>query len=171
MSEKTDFSRAYEQLLAANERYAVGFDRSQLAHPPARKLAVVACMDARLTVEDFLGLRTGEAHIIRNAGGIVTDDALRSLVISQWLLGTREVLVINHTDCGMLTFRDDDLRARLARETGADASHLTFHSFSDLEANVAAQVEKIKSSPFILHSVDVRGLIFQVEDGRLREVA
>jgi len=171
MGGKTSTSPLYGQLLSENRRYAAHFDRSRLAIPPARKLAVVACMDARLTVEDLLGLKTGDAHIIRNAGGIVTKDALRSLIISQWLLGTREVLVINHTDCGMLTFQDDDLKTRLTRETGADAGHLAFHSFSDLEANVAAQVQKIRSSPFILHDVEVHGLVFQVEDGLLREVA
>ena len=171
MCGKASTSPAYEQLLSENQRYAAHFDRSRLAKPPARKLAVVVCMDARLAVEDLLGLRTGDAHIIRNAGGIVTEDALRSLIISQRLLGTRQVLVINHTDCGMLTFQDDDLKAKLARETGVDADHLEFHSFSDLEANVAAQVQKIRSCPFLLHDVEVHGLIFQVEDGLLREVA
>lgn len=171
MSEKTNTGALYERLLDANQYYATQFDRSRLAMPPARKLAIVVCMDARLTVEDFLGLKTGDAHIIRNAGGIVTEDAMRSLIISQRLLGTRQVLVINHTDCGMLTFRDDDLRSRLTKETGVDADHLKFHSFSDLEANVRAQVEKIKNSPFILPDVEVHGLIYQVEDGLLRQVA
>jgi carbonic anhydrase len=170
MSEKTNTGALYERLLDANQYYATQFDRSRLAMPPAKKLAIVVCMDARLTVEDFLGLKTGDAHIIRNAGGIVTEDAIRSLIISQRLLGTRQVLVINHTDCGMLTFRDDDLRNRLAKETGIDADHLSFHSFSDLEANVRAQVEKIKNSPFILPDVEVHGLIYQVEDGLLRQV-
>ncbi len=160
----------YEELLKANEHYAASFDRSSLTAPPARKLAVVVCMDARLTVEEFLGLRTGDAHIIRNAGGIVTEDALRSLIISHKLLGTREFLVINHTDCGMLTFKDEDLRRRLAEETGADASELEFHAFDNLEANVRAQVQKIKDSPFIADDVVVRGLIYDVKTGRLREV-
>ncbi len=170
MSGEKNTSPLYQQLLEENQRYAAQFDRSQLAMPPAKKLAIVVCMDARLTVEDFLGLKTGDAHIIRNAGGIVTEDALRSLIISQRLLGTRQVLVINHTDCGMLTFQDDDLRDRLTKETGVDASHLKFHSFSDLEANVRAQVEKIKDSAFILPDVEVHGLIYQVEDGGLRQV-
>lgn len=160
----------YEELLEANDRYAAPFDRSRLAMPPARQLAVVVCMDARLTVEDFLGLQTGDAHIIRNAGGIVTDDALRSLIISYKLLGTREFLVINHTDCGMLTFKDEELRQKLAEDTGADTSGLEFHAFEDLEANVRAQVQKIKDSPLIPDDIPVHGLIYQVEDGRLREV-
>lgn len=160
----------YEQLLDANQRYSASFDRSNLAMPPAKKLAIVVCMDARLTVEDFLGIRTGDAHIIRNAGGIVTDDALRSLIISYKLLGTREFLVINHTDCGMLTFKDEELRQALAQDTGADTSGLAFHAFNDLEANVRAQVQKIKDSPLIPEDIPVHGLVFQVEDGQLREV-
>ncbi len=160
----------YEQILDANRRYGASFDRSKLAMPPARQLAVVVCMDARLTVEDFLGLRTGDTHIIRNAGGVVTDDVLRSLIISYKLLGTREFLVINHTDCGMLTFKDEELRQKLVEDTGADTSGLVFHAFVDLEANVRAQVQKIKDSPFIPGDIPVHGLIFQVEDGRLREV-
>lgn len=160
----------YQQLLEANKGYSASFDRSKLAMPPAKKVAIVVCMDARLTVEDFLGLRTGDAHIIRNAGGIVTEDALRSLVISYKLLGTREVLVINHTDCGMLTFKDEDLRQQLGQDTGADTSDLEFHAFEDLEANVQAQVQKIKDSPLVPDDISVHGLIFQVEDGRLREV-
>lgn len=160
----------YQQLLEANKDYSASFDRSKLATVPAKKLAIVVCMDARLTVEDFLGLRTGDAHIIRNAGGIVTEDALRSLVISYKLLGTREVLVINHTDCGMLTFKDEDLRQQLAQDTGVDTSDFEFHAFEDLEANVQAQVQKIKDSPLVPDDISVHGLIFQVEDGRLREV-
>ncbi len=159
----------YEDLLKANEHYAASFDRSKLAVPPAKKLAVVVCMDARLTVEDFLGLRTGDAHVIRNAGGLVTDDALRSLIISYKLLGTREFLVINHTDCGMLTFKDDELRRQLTADTGVDASHLHFHTFEDLHANVRAQVQKIKDSPFIPDDIPVHGLIYHVENGRLEE--
>ena len=159
-----------EHVVHANKQYSEKFDRSKLAMPPAKKLAIVACMDARLTVEEFLGLKTGDAHIIRNAGGIVTDDALRSLIISQRLLGTREILVINHTDCGMLTFKDEDLRKRLHQETGADASALHFYAFPNLEENVRAQVKKIKDSPFILKEVPVHGLIYHVENGQLQEV-
>lgn len=159
-----------EHIVQANKQYAEKFDRSRLAMPPAKNLAIVACMDARLTVEEVLGLKTGDAHIIRNAGGIVTDDALRSLIISQRLLGTREILVINHTDCGMLTFKDEDLRQQLQKATGADCSGLQFHAFPNLEKNVRAQVKKIKDSPFILKDVQVHGLIYHVENGQLQEV-
>ncbi len=159
-----EFARA----LAENERYATQFDRSSLPLPPGRKLAVLACMDARLTVEDVLGLRTGDAHIIRNAGGLATDDALRSLVISQQLLGTEEVIVIEHTGCGMLTFRDDDVRRDLAAKTGKDVD-LQFHAFPELEANLRAQVERIRAHPWI-KDVPIHGLIYEVETGRLREL-
>ena len=130
-----------------NARYVSGFDRSRLPLPPARKLAVVACMDARLTVEEVLGLQTGDAHIIRNAGGLATDDAIRSLVISQHLLGTEEVIVIEHTDCGMLTFQDDAVRSDLAARTGQTVD-LPLLPFPDLEANLRAQVEVIKAHPW-----------------------
>ena len=160
----------FQELLASNAAYAGSFDRSRLATPPARHLAVVACMDARLTVEEVLGLRTGDAHIIRNAGGIVTDDVIRSLIISHKLLGTREFLVINHTDCGMLTFTDEQLRQRVTQEHGVDASHLHFHAFNNVRANVEAQVQKIRQSPFIPKDIPVHGLIFRVEDGRLDHV-
>ena len=122
----------YERALAENQRYADQFDRSALPLPPGRKLAVLACMDARLTVEDVLSLRTGDAHIIRNAGGLATDDAIRSLVISQQLLGTEEVIVVEHTGCGMLTFHDADVHRELVQKTGADVD-LDFHAFPDLE--------------------------------------
>ncbi len=129
-----------ERALAENERYAATFDRPNLELPPSRKLAILACMDARLTVEQVLGLRTGEAHIIRNAGGLATDDAIRSLVISQHLLGTEEVLVIEHTGCGMLTFDDQHVREHIAESTGEDVD-LPLHAFPDLESNLRAQVD------------------------------
>ena len=160
----------FQSCLEANKAYAAGFRLGGLAMPPAKGLAVVACMDARLTVEQFLGLKTGDAHIIRNAGGLVTDDALRSLIISQTLLGTREIFVINHTDCGMLTFTDGALKARLKKERGADPGALRFYPFKDLEANVRTQVRKLRRSPFILKETAIHGLIYQVEDGRLRVV-
>lgn len=160
----------YARALAENERYATHFDRSRLALPPARKLAVLACMDARLTVEHVLGLRTGDAHIIRNAGGLATDDAIRSLVISQTLLGTEEVIVIEHTGCGMLTFEDGTVRRRLADETGHEVD-LPLLPFPDLEANLRAQVERIRSHPWVKPGVPVHGLVYEVETGRLREVA
>ena len=161
-------SSEYTRALAENERYAGQFDRSSLPLPPGRKLAVLACMDARLTVEDVLGLRTGDAHIIRNAGGLATDDAIRSLVISQELLGTEEVIVIEHTGCGMLTFKDDEVRRSLAKKTGRDVD-LTFHAFGELEANLRAQIDRIRDHPWI-KDVPVHGLIYEVETGRLREV-
>lgn len=161
-----------DEALAANAAYAANFNLGNLAAPPARRVAVLACMDARLTIEPMLGLKTGEAHIIRNAGGIVTEDALRSLLISQRLLGTNEVMIINHTDCGMLTFKDADLFAKLERETGASAvSPEQFHSFSNLEDNVRRQVQKLRSHPWIAKSIAIRGFIFDVKTGRLSEVA
>ena len=158
----------YARALAENQRYVAQFDRSALPATPGRKLAVLACMDARLTVEDILGIRTGEAHIIRNAGGLATDDAIRSLVISQHLLGTEEVIVIEHTGCGMLAFREDELRADLAARTGRD-SDLPLHAFTDLEANLREQVARIKAHPWT-KEVPVHGLVYEVETGRLRTV-
>ena len=160
----------HDECMKANEGYAASFDKGGLPMPPGRKLAVVVCMDARLMPDQFLGLDIGDAHVIRNAGGIVTDDALRSLIISHKLLGTNEFIVVNHTDCGMLTFEDETLRQRLAQETGADASGLQFYAFKNLEENVRAQVQKIKSSPFLSDDIPVSGFIYQVEDGRLRQV-
>jgi carbonic anhydrase len=160
-----------EETLKANQAYARKFDLAHLPMPPGRKLAVVACMDARMTVEEMLGLKTGDAHIIRNAGGIVTEDALRSLLISHYLLGTREFMVINHTDCGMLTFKDEDLLDRLAKESGKSVvtpSH--FHAFGDLSKNVRRQVSKIRSHPWIPSSIPVRGFVFDVKTGKLKEV-
>ena len=161
-----------DRLLEANSAYAEKFDLGNLPIPPAKKVAVVACMDARLTVEELLGLETGDAHIIRNAGGIVTEDALRSLLISHYLLGTEEFLVINHTDCGMLTFKDEELLNRLEEETGSTAvvpGH--FHAFSDLERNVRRQVARVKSHPWVPDSIPVRGFVFDVKTGRLNEVS
>lgn len=161
-----------DDVLAANQKYAQNFPLGNLALPPKRKLAVVACMDARLTIEQFLGLKTGEAHIIRNAGGIVTDDALRSLILSHHLLGTQEFMVINHTDCGMLTFRDEDLLAKLETDTGAAPTVPSrFFAFSDLEKNVRQQVRRIQSHPWIPKQVSVRGFIYDVKTGQLQEVA
>jgi carbonic anhydrase len=157
-----------ERALAEAARYAATFDRPNLELPPSRKLAVLACMDARLTVEQVLGLRTGEAHIIRNAGGLATDDAIRSLVISQHLLGTEEVLVIEHTGCGMLTFDDEHVRSHIAEATGADID-LPFHAFPDLEANLREQLAKIRAHPWI-KDVPVTGFVYEVETGRLRRV-
>jgi carbonic anhydrase len=158
----------YVRALQENERYVAQFDRSTLQLPPGRRLAVLACMDARLTVEDVLGLRSGDAHIIRNAGGLASDDAIRSLVISQRLLGTEEVIVIEHTGCGMLTFDDADVRRDIAEQTGTEVD-LPLGAFDELEGNLRAQVQRIRSHPWI-KDVPVHGLIYEVETGRLREV-
>jgi carbonic anhydrase len=151
-----------EEILPANERYAQGFDKGTLPMPPGRRFAVVTCMDARLDPAKFLGLAEGDAHVIRNAGGIVTDDALRSLVISHNLLGTEEVLVVGHTDCGMLTFRDDEVQERL----GTD---IELHAFPDLEARVRESVRLVRESPLLPDAV--AGFVYDVGTGRLREVA
>jgi carbonic anhydrase len=161
-----------DESLKANAQFARDFELGSLPKQPAKKLAIVACMDARLTVEQILGLQTGDAHIIRNAGGIVSDDALRSLIISNHLLGTKEILVINHTDCGMLTFKDQDLRDKLIAATGVDATAPAhFHTFSDLAENVRQQVKRVKSHPWIPKEISVRGLIYDVTTGQLNPVA
>jgi len=157
-----------DEYLANNERYAAGFS-GPLPMPPARQLAVVACMDARLNVYAILGLAEGEAHVIRNAGGVVTDDEIRSLAISQRLLGTREIILIHHTDCGMLTFTDDGFKAAIEEETGIKPPWAA-EAFSDLDEDVRQSVNRIKASPFIPHKDSVRGFVFDVSTGKLREV-
>ena len=164
-----DRTGEYARILAENRRYTDAFDRSALTAMPLSHLAVVACMDSRLDVEETLGLRTGDAHIIRNAGGLATDDAIRSLVISQNLLGTEEVIVIEHTGCGMLTFQDDDVHRDLVAKTGADVD-LAFHAFPNLEDNLREQVRRIRAHPWV-KDVPVHGLVYEVETGRLREVS
>ena len=160
-----------DEVVAANRQYAADFKLGNLAMPPARKLAIVACMDARLTVEPMLGLKTGEAHIIRNAGGIVTEDAVRSLIISHYLLGTQEFIIINHTDCGMLTFKDAELRAKLQSATGTAAVvPAAFHAFSNVEQNVREQIQKVRAHPWIPKNIPVRGFVYDVKTGRLNEV-
>jgi len=161
-----------DDTLNANQNYARSFALAHLPMPPARKLAIVACMDARLSVEQFLGLKTGDAHIIRNAGGIVTEDALRSLILSHHLLGTQEFMIINHTDCGMLTFKDQELAGKL--EAGTNASPVTpsrFYSFTDVENNVRQQIQRVKTHPWIPKQIPVRGFVYDVKTGSLREVA
>src|SRR5215472_9772338 len=156
-----------DEVLKANATYADNFTGGDLGLPPARKLAVLVCMDARLTVEQILGLKAGDAHIIRNAGGIVTDDALRSLILSHRLLGTQEFIIINHTDCGMLTFKDEELRAKLQRETGASpAAPAAFHAFSNVEENLRQQIQKVRSHPWISQQVSVRGFVYNVKTGK-----
>jgi carbonic anhydrase len=159
-----------DEVLEANQQYAGTFDKGDLPMPPGRRLAVVTCMDARLDPAKFLGLEEGDAHVIRNAGGVVSDDALRSLVISHWLLGTQEAFVIAHTDCGMLTFTNDDLRGKLADEAGADASDIDFLPFPDLDESVQKSVERIRSSELLPDSFGVRGYVYDCGSGALREV-
>ena len=160
---------ATDELLRNNEAYAQHFDRGGLPMPPGRRLAVVACMDARLDVYSILGLEPGDAHVIRNAGGVVTDDAIRSLVISQRLLGTREVILIHHTDCGMLTFKDDEVKSSIEDEVGIRPP-FALEAFGDLARDVRQSVARIAASPFILHKDSVRGFVYDVESGRLDEV-
>ncbi len=163
-------SALLQGLLSANEEYARTFDRSKLPLPPAKKLAVLACMDARIDVHEILGLREGDSHVIRNAGGVATEDAIRSLIISSELLGTREFLVINHTGCGMLTFKDADLQKKLKQKYGADASGISFHAFSDLKSHVREQVSRIRTSPFFPKDITVSGFLYHVENGKLEPV-
>src|SRR2546426_6373831 len=160
-----------DEIQAKNERYAASFTKGELPMPPARHFAVVTCMDARLDPARFLGLEEGDAHVIRNAGGLVSEDALRSLIISHWLLGTQEAFVVAHSDCGMLTFTNEVLRTRLQEEADADAGGIDFLPFSDLDGSVGASVRRIRESPLLPDSFAASGFVYQVESGRLREVA
>lgn len=159
-----------DELLDANARYAAAFDRGGLAIPPARRVAIVTCMDARIVPSRALGLEEGDAHVIRNAGGRAAD-ALRSLVISQRLLGTREVVVIHHTDCGMLTFTNAQLHEQVRAELGADAAAIDFLPFPDLEQSVRDDVAFLRASPLLAPDIPVRGFVYDVRTGRLAEVA
>ena len=158
-----------DDVLSNAEQYASSFDKGDLPMPPGRKLAVVACMDARLIPTKVLGLQEGDAHVIRNAGGVVTDDAIRSLAISQRLLGTEEIVLIHHTDCGMLTFNDDDFKRTIQDETGVKPSWAA-EAFSDLDEDVRRSIARITASPFIPNKSSVRGFVYDVTDGSLREV-
>jgi carbonic anhydrase len=158
-----------EDLLANNDAYVASFDKGDLPLPPGKKAAVVACMDARLNVYGALGLEEGDVHVIRNAGGAVTDDTIRSLAISQRLLGTEEIILIHHTDCGMLTFNDDEFKRAIEGETGIRPEWAA-EAFSDLDADVRQSIARIKASPFIPRKDAVRGFVYEVETGRLREV-
>jgi carbonic anhydrase len=158
-----------DELLRNNAEFARSFSNGDLPMPPGKHLAVVACMDARLNVYALLGLREGEAHIIRNAGGVVSDDVLRSLVISQRLLGTREVILVHHTDCGMLTFTDDAVKADIEADVGL-RPHFALEAFSDLERDIRQSIARIKASPFVPHKDAVRGFIYDVRGGALQEV-
>ena len=159
-----------DEILSNNVRYAEGFDKGDLPVPPARSLAVVACMDARLDTHKLLGLEEGDAHVIRNAGGVVTEDVIRSLVISQRLLGTREVLLVHHTDCGMLTFRDDDVKDAIEADTGLRPA-FALEAFGNLEQDVKQSIGRIKASPFIPNKDQIRGFIYDCATGRLNEVS
>ena len=158
-----------DDLMVNAERYAASFDKGSLPLPPARGVAVVACMDARLNVYGLLGLSEGDAHVIRNAGGVVTADELRSLAISQRLLGTTEIVLIHHTDCGMLTFTDDAFKASILADTGIKPSW-SAEAFTDLDEDVRQSARRILADPFIPHKDSVRGFVYEVETGRLREV-
>jgi carbonic anhydrase len=161
---------ATDELLANNESYAASFDKGDLPIPPAKKVAVIACMDARLNVFGLLGIGEGDAHVIRNAGGVVTDDEIRSLAISQRLLGTEEIILIHHTDCGMLTFTDDAFKAQIEADTGIRPSWAA-EAFADLDGDVRQSIARIKASPFVPRKDSVRGFVYDVETGQLREVA
>src|SRR5258706_7195532 len=158
-----------DELLRNNEIYAKSFTKGDLALPPAKHIAVLACMDARLDVHKILGLQEGDAHVIRNAGGVATDDAIRSLTISQRLLGTKEIILIHHTDCGMLTFTDDEVKGKIESEVGI-RPHFALEAFCDLEADVKQSIARIEASPFIPNKSSVRGFIYDVKTGRLNEV-
>ena len=158
-----------DELLRNNESYARSFKKGDLPLPPAKRVAVLACMDARLDVYKILGLQEGDAHVIRNAGGVATDDAIRSLVISQRLLGTNEIVLIHHTDCGMLTFKDDEVKRQIQSDTGIRPA-FALEAFPDLDDDVRQSIERIKASPFIPIKTSVRGFVYDVRTGRLDEV-
>lgn len=158
-----------DELLENNQEYSAAFDQGDLPMPPGKGVAVVACMDARLDVYRILGLELGEAHVIRNAGGVISEDAIRSLVISQRLLGTREIILIHHTDCGMLTFRDDQVKDQITEETGARPS-FSLEAFPDAEADVRQSIARLQTNTFIPNKNQIRGFVFDVKTGRLEEV-
>jgi len=160
---------ATEEFLAVNRHYAETFDKGDKAMPPAKRVAVVACMDARIETGRLLGLEEGDAHVIRNAGGVVTDDVIRSLTISQRLLGTTEIVLVHHTDCGMLTFEDDALKADIEQETGLRPP-FALEAFPELDDDVRQSIRRIQASPFIPHKDNVRGFVYDVKTGRLNEV-
>ncbi len=159
-----------DELLQANQEFVKNFNLGDLAVKPRRRVAVLACMDSRILFERCLGLKPGDAHMIRNAGGIATDDALRSLIVSHHLLETQEFIIINHTDCGLLKVKENELRSHLAKKMNASASEPAhFYAFDDLEANLREQVKKVKSHPWIPKNIPVRGFIYDVKTGKLRE--
>ena len=159
-----------DELLENAKSYAESFDKGDLPLPPAKKVAVVACMDARLNPYGILGLQEGDAHVIRNAGGVVTDDEIRSLAISQRLLATEEIILIHHTDCGMLTFTDDEFKKQVQDDTGIKPEWAA-EAFPDVDEDVRQSMQRIHSSPFIPNKDSVRGFVYEVETGRLREIS
>ena len=159
----------FDELLGSNQTYAQDFSSGELSSPPKRKVAVVTCMDARLHPEKFLGLELGDAHVIRNAGGRVTEDALRSLVISQRMLGTQEVIVIQHTDCGMMGASDEDIAAKIKEDLGVDTS-MEFLTFTDLRESVESDVNKLRNTALIPDNVPIIGAIYDVKSGKVEEV-
>jgi carbonic anhydrase len=161
---------ATDELLANNEKYTANFGKGDLPMPPGKKVAVVACMDARLDPARALGLEEGDAHVIRNAGGVVTEDAIRSLVISQRLLGTTEIILIHHTDCGMLTFTDGAVKDAIEADTGI-RPHFALEAFGDLDGDIRQSIARIKASPFVPNKDNIRGFVYEVETGHLREVS
>ncbi len=161
---------ATDDFLANNARYAESFDKGDVPLPPGRKTAVVACMDARIETGALLGLEEGDAHVIRNAGGVVTDDVLRSLTISQRLLGTREIILIHHTDCGMVTFSDDAVKAQIEADTGVRPS-FALEAFPDVEEDVRQSIRRIEACPFIPEKGQIRGFVYDVATGKLDEVS
>jgi carbonic anhydrase len=160
----------FDELMEHNKDYARRFDLGYLQTPPIKKLVILTCMDSRMDLEQLLGLSVGDAHMIRNAGGLATDDAIRSLILSTHLLGTRAIAVIQHTQCGLMSITDEEFRWRLSTETGRDASHLRFHAFRDIDQNISEQVQRIRENPFLPRQVEVRGYAYDVTTGALREV-
>lgn len=160
----------FDEMLAHNRGYAKRFDLGHLQTPPVRKLVILTCMDSRMDLEQLLGLHVGDAHMIRNAGGLATDDAIRSLILSTHLLGTRSIAIIQHTECGLMSVTDEEFRWRLSTATGRDASHLQFHAFRDLDHNVREQVARVRQDPFLPRGTEVRGFVYDVKNGSLREV-
>jgi carbonic anhydrase len=158
-----------DELLQHNAEFAQSFSKGELPMPPGKGLAVVACMDARLNVYALLGLEEGQAHVIRNAGGVVTEDVIRSLAISQHLLGTSEIVLVHHTDCGMLTFTDDEVKADIESKTGL-RPHFALEAFQDLKDDIRQSIARIQHSPFVLHKDSIRGFVYDVRTGALQEV-
>lgn len=160
----------FDEMLAHNAGYAQRFALGHLQTPPARKLVILTCMDSRMDLEQLLGLHVGDAHMIRNAGGLATDDAIRSLILSTHLLGTRSIAIIQHTECGLMSITDEEFRWRLSTSTGQDASHLEFHAFRDIDQNVRQQMQRVRQHPFLPRHIEARGFVYDVKCGSLREV-